>query len=251
MVRKSPRSGTPPPTNAATSTPGSARTVPRMFCSSPRLRCCASAQFFAPTRGLTRTVRTSSGSIPRLMLATRAKLARNRPAPTRRTTASATSTVTSAPRSHWWPALGVFARETRITPAPPPVRENCNAGTALKIRPLKMAMATVVASTRRSMAMVAIRVRLRGIAARSASTPSHAPNAPSAAPPSARRRPSTSRARTRSQRDAPSADRITSSRLRALARASISVARFTHAMRRTNPTAARSMNIHVRTPRVR
>ena len=62
----------------------------------------------------------------------------------------------------------------------------------------------------------------------------------SAAPPAATRRPSTSICDTSRARDAPRATRITTSRSRALARASMSVARFPQVMSRTSPVRPRS-----------
>ena len=81
--------------------------------------------------------------------------------------------------------------------------------------------------------------------------PAHASPTPSAVPPSDSTRPSISKVRGEITREAPNAERIASSRLRALARTSMRLARLTHAISRTKATAASSMTIHVRTPRVR
>ena len=168
-VRRSPRNGTPPETSAAASTPGIARTLCRTSSSRPRLRCCASCQLSAPVNGRMRTVRTSRGSIPRSTLATRAKLARNKPAPTSSTTARATSSVTSMPRSHWCAGVADFARITSAIAPPVRGRENWRTGAALKPSPLATATAAIAASTRRSTAIAATLGTSGGMAARSTS----------------------------------------------------------------------------------
>ena len=226
-----------------------------MFCSRPRLRCCASlpSSFERPTSGRTRTVRTSSGSIPRFD-AGHARKARQEQS--RTDEQDDRERDLDGDERTAQPLVGRRSPCSRAIPASRPRRPAHGRteapGRALKSRPLTMAIATVVASTRRSTAMAATAARPPGSPRRSASTPSHAPNAPSAAPPSDRRRLSTSRARTRSQREAPSADRITSSRLRAL-RAGEHQRGEVHAGDEQDEARPRprSMNIHVRTPRVR
>jgi hypothetical protein len=201
--------------------------------------------FDEPNLGQTRVVRTLRGSSPRSTFETRMKLDKNRPAPIVSTTASAISETTSADRSRVPPAVALRL-PSRSRPGLPG-RESCRAGANPNSSPVTTDESAVTPSTLTSSATVEIRGSDSGSEFRSTSIPQLAISSPTSVPAVASSRLSTSRPRAIRHRLAPSAARVWISRPRALARASIRLATFTHAISRTAATAPSSRSIHART----
>ena len=153
------------------------------------------------------------------------------PAPTSRTTDSASCAATSIPRVRPARAGSLVSRAL--------IRDRvaCHAGTRLTMTAHTKASAVAKTATPPSTAMDSRRGSAAGASARSAETPQCASIHPPAAPMVPTTSPSTTSCRMMSRRPAPSAMRTAISRARAEARASSRLVRFAHATMSTSATA--------------
>ena len=185
--------------------------------------------------------------MPRSTRVNLTKLVTNRPAPTSRTTASATSATSKVVRR-------ALAREPRL-PERPPSRKAAGQARSRDLprrqdaegRPVRSAAPAAAASTRRSMPTSFRRGSDGGSDARMhLDAPQREQRHRAPCRPIERTRLSASSPRASCQRVAPSAARTLTSRAFPVARASIRLATFTQAISSTNATAPSSSNIHAR-----
>ena len=197
-------------------------------------------------RGKTCAVSTWSLRKPASMRITLTKLPMKSDAPTRSTTASATSATTRAARTRRRPRLVPPPRVLAVSAVESAGLDPCSAGPMPETSPVANAATAATASTRASMPIVATRARFSGKAVASTRTESQASARPTMVPATDTTRLSIRTRWTSRPRLAPSAARTAASRCCTEARASQRFATFAHAMSSTMATAARSMSIHNR-----
>ena len=187
-------------------------------------------------------VTTFVGSNPRSRVTNSTKLRKSRPAPVKRTSASATCTTAST-------ACPRFFRRLPKPPAPCPVssvrvrsaRDQARAGAVPNSRPAKTDSPAANATIVPSAATAASPGTARGTRTGAVRTIPAATATPTVPPTRPRTTLSVSSWRTTLPRPAPSAPRTTSSRRRAMLRASNRPATFAQASSSTSPVAAPSI----------
>ena len=195
-----------------------------------------------------RIVSTPAGWKPRSIRCSDHNVRSIRPAPMRRTTASAISATTSALRKR--------RRPPPVVALPPPsfmesVRSDRRmraAGARLKTTVVRSAMTTVKTRTRQSTVLPDTRGMLGGFQSARIRMPIVASARPATALTDASTRLSVSNWRTTRAAPAPRAVRTAISRWRASARASSRFATLAHAISSRNPTAPNSSQMVRRTP---
>ena len=168
---------------------------------------------------------------------TRTRLRINRPAPTSRTQANATSDTTSALRIDFRRRPSVDPRLASFSASWSAEVCGCSAGASPKTTPVRIATATVNPRTVASIRRPASKGMLTASRCASARVPAIASNTPSRPPVPASTSPSVSICATSRRRPAPSAVRMAISFCRAAVRASSRFERFAHTISITMPTA--------------